>query len=77
MATTAYPNEAEVKSIVEDSLGLQCDIELGAPHRREFDAAAGHPQKEIEVDFFVPFHRVCVVGEHTSEKSGDGVRETS
>lgn len=74
MATTAYPQEVEVKSLVEESLGLQCDIELGAPHRSDFDNSVGDPKREIEIDFLVPFHNFCVVGEHTNEKSREGVK---
>jgi len=75
MATTAYVHEQEVKDLVERVFGLQCDVALGQPHRYEFDANAGNPQGEIEIDFLVPFHNICVVGEHTDAKSRKNVKQ--
>src|SRR5688572_28998766 len=75
MATVAYPHELDVKSLVEGSLGLQCDIELGARARAEFGNTVGNPKAEIEIEFLVPFHNVCVIGEHTSLKNRQAVKD--
>ncbi|MCA9110577.1 MAG: hypothetical protein KDA52_11540, partial [Planctomycetaceae bacterium] len=75
MATTAHVHEQEVKDLVEDVFGLQCDVALGQPHRHEFDKNAGDPRGEIEIDFLVPFRNVCVVGEHTDAKSRKNVKQ--
>lgn len=74
MANTAYPGEQAVKDIIEEELGLQCDVGLGSPHRSQFSASAGNPHGEIEIDFLVPFGKTCIVGEHTAERDRKGVK---
>lgn len=74
MTNKAYEHEVEVKELIEGSIGLACDIELGNPKRKDFDSSAGDPQKEIEIDFLIPFRNICIVGEHTSLKDRKAVK---
>lgn len=74
MTIKAYPKEREVKTLVETSLGLQCDIELGAPKKEEFIESAEDAKREIEIDFLIPFRDMCIIGEHTDERSRKSVK---